>query len=153
MRYSSYRISSLSLPIRRAVVRRLETAPPRPKSGGGIPRRDPRECTSPRRKILFYPPSPRSYLSFLLTLLLLSSRREFIGTTRDDVKLPFRARKRISHIISALRAAFSTLFSDLRRHVDLIVAIIYERQFGTRPPKRRRAREAVSTNPGFYHIA
>lgn len=65
VRYSSYRISFLSLPIRRAAVRRLETAPPRPKSGGGgIPRRDPRECTSPRRKILFYPLSPFFSLFF-----------------------------------------------------------------------------------------
>lgn len=50
--------------------------------------------------------SPPPSLYFLLTLLLFSSRREFIGTTRDDVKLPFHARKRISHIISAPRGLF-----------------------------------------------
>lgn len=102
-----------------------ETAPPRPKSGIPEGIRARMHFASAKDSLLPSPPSP--YLSFLLTLLLLSSRREFIGTTRDDVKLPFHARKRISHIISAPRAAFSTLFSDLRRHVDLIVAIIYER--------------------------
>lgn len=96
---------------------------------------------SAKDSLLPSPPPPP--LSFLLNLFLLSSRREFIGTTRDDVKLPFHARKRISHIISAPRAAFSTLFSDLRRHVDLIVAIIYERQFGTRPPQRPKSRRSL----------
>lgn len=149
MRYSSYRISFLSLPIRRAVVR-LETAPPRPKSGDGIPEGIRANALRLGERFSSIPPPPSPFFSLFFSSPLdgnLSVRHA------TDVKLPFHARKRISRVISAPRAAFSTLFSDLRRHVDLIVAIIYERQFGTRPPSAEEFGSCVSTNPGFYHIA